>query len=68
VARRLGSGEIFMADFKLLRDDVDQIEQTMVDIVLLPQLTASFISNQARVMGVCCARPAIVCGLGQLVL
>jgi hypothetical protein len=37
VARRLGSGEIFMADFELLRDDVDQIEQTMVDIVLLPQ-------------------------------
>ena len=27
----------FMADFELLRDDVDQIEQTMVDIVLLPQ-------------------------------
>jgi hypothetical protein len=57
-----------MADFELLRDDVNQIEQTMVDIVLLLQLAASLISNQARVMGVCCARPAIVCGLGQLVL
>jgi hypothetical protein len=33
-----------------------------------PQLAASFISNQAMVMGVSCARPAIVCGLGQLVL
>ena len=32
-----------MADFELLRDDVNQIEQTMVDIVLLPQLAASFI-------------------------
>jgi hypothetical protein len=26
-----------MADFELLRDDIGQIEQTMVDIVLLPQ-------------------------------
>jgi len=26
-----------MADFELLRDDVGQIEQTMVDIVLPPQ-------------------------------
>jgi hypothetical protein len=52
-----------MAGLELLRDDVGQIEQTMVDIVLLLQLAASLISNQARVMGVCCARPAIVCGL-----
>jgi hypothetical protein len=37
VARRLGSGGFFMADFELLRDDVGQIEQTMVGIVLLPQ-------------------------------
>jgi len=27
----------FMADLELLRDDVDQLEQTMVNIVLLPQ-------------------------------
>jgi hypothetical protein len=27
----------FMAGLELLRDDVGQIEQTMVDIVLLPQ-------------------------------
>jgi hypothetical protein len=27
----------FMAGFELLRDDVGQIEQTMIDIVLLPQ-------------------------------
>jgi hypothetical protein len=31
VARRLGLGEIFMADFELLRDDVDQILNSGAD-------------------------------------
>jgi hypothetical protein len=37
VARRLGSGGVFYGRFELLRDDVGQIEQTMIDIILLPQ-------------------------------